>query len=341
MAEADPLVALKTAFAVLYPQIPEKAHILFINAREDEFLNGIQPVYQQYFRPFARALEVRGRKVEPVLTTDKSSYDMILMLGPRQHEESLYAMAMGLTALKPDGFFLAAAANDAGGRRLADDLRSFGLEVHEDSKAKSRIVWAKYSGVPEQKFMQAALQGGDLRQMQGAPYWSQPGVFSWDRIDEGSAKLSQFLSSEKLKGKGSDFGCGYGYLSCQILHNHVDVAHMTALDADARAVECTKRTLAEFSGRSDVRWADAEQGENLPSLLDFIVMNPPFHKGGKALPEVGRAFVSQAAKSLRKNGILWMVANAHLPYEDVLNEEFARVEKMSEEGGYKIFRAEK
>ena len=70
-------------------------------------------------------------------------------------------------------------------------------------------------------------------------------------------------------------------------------------------------------------------------------MNPPFHEGRKDKPDLGIAFIKNASKSLRKKGVLWMVANKHLPYEQTLNSEFFKIEKIVEKDGFKIFRAEK
>ena len=40
-------------------------------------------------------------------------------------------------------------------------------------------------------------------------------------------------------------------------------------------------------------------------------------------------------------GVLWMVANRHLPYEAELNAAFARVRPAADKGGYKVFEAVK
>ncbi|HQR91188.1 MAG TPA: methyltransferase, partial [Caulobacter sp.] len=47
------------------------------------------------------------------------------------------------------------------------------------------------------------------------------------------------------------------------------------------------------------------------------------------------------AASLRKGGDLWLVANRHLPYEAILNEQFAKVRLAGETNGYKVYEARK
>jgi 16S rRNA (guanine1207-N2)-methyltransferase len=75
--------------------------------------------------------------------------------------------------------------------------------------------------------------------------------------------------------------------------------------------------------------------------LDFVVTNPPFHDGGAEDKRLGQAFIRQAAGMLGKGGVLWLVANRHLPYEAELNAAFKRVRMAADAGGYKVFEAVK
>jgi 16S rRNA (guanine1207-N2)-methyltransferase len=45
---------------------------------------------------------------------------------------------------------------------------------------------------------------------------SRPGVFGWDKADQGSQLLLQHIP-RNLSGRGADFGCGYGFLSSAIM----------------------------------------------------------------------------------------------------------------------------
>jgi 16S rRNA (guanine1207-N2)-methyltransferase len=44
---------------------------------------------------------------------------------------------------------------------------------------------------------------------------------------------------------------------------------------------------------------------------------------------------------LRKGGVLWIVANRHLPYEAALNEAFKNVRPVADAGGFKVYEARK
>ena len=51
--------------------------------------------------------------------------------------------------------------------------------------------------------------------------------------------------------------------------------------------------------------------------------------------------VSPTEALLKTGGVLWLVANRHLPYEAELNAAFKRVKPVLDKGGYKIFEAVK
>ena len=68
-------------------------------------------------------------------------------------------------------------------------------------------------------------------------------------------------------------------------------------------------------------------------------MNPPFHEGKEADPLIGLKFIAAAAQALRPEGQLWLVANRQLPYENLLTEAFAQMDKIVETGGFKVLHA--
>jgi 16S rRNA (guanine1207-N2)-methyltransferase len=70
-------------------------------------------------------------------------------------------------------------------------------------------------------------------------------------------------------------------------------------------------------------------------------MNPPFHTDRKADPELGRRFIASAKRNLRLSGQLFLVANRHLPYEQILTDLFAIVQEGVGTGQFKTFVASK
>ncbi|MGR3755985.1 MAG: class I SAM-dependent methyltransferase [Tranquillimonas sp.] len=173
----------------------------------------------------------------------------------------------------------------------------------------------------------------DWRQGEGripGGYVTSPGSFSADGIDHGSALLGDALPM--LKGSVADLGAGWGYLSRRVLErDSVTVCHL--VEADHDALECARRNVAD--SRARFHWADATRWRPADAL-DHVVTNPPFHAGRTADPDLGRAFLVTAARSLRPSGRLWLVANRHLPYEQALSECFARTEEIGGDAGFKV-----
>ena len=100
--------------------------------------------------------------------------------------------------------------------------------------------------------------------------------------------------------------------------------------------------MADESRRLPVHchWQDVANG--VDERFDGIVCNPPFHALGRGeRPDIGRAFIAAAAQALQPGGILWLVANRHLPYEDALATGFASVRIVAQQGGFKIVEARK
>lgn len=263
-----------------------------------------------------------------------ASADRALILAPPGTIERDYVLAQALRVLKPGAPLTAFAPKDKGGSRLKKALERFGCTVGEDARRHHRFCHATRPAEPAA--LDEAIAAGAPRIVPGLGVWSQPGVFSWDRLDPGSARLLDLLPP--LTGRGVDLGCGVGVLAGRLLASP-NVDAITCIDIDRRAVECARRNLQD--PRATVQWADVRRlGEGF-SDFDFVVMNPPFHDGGTEDRELGVAFIRAAVRLLRRGGVCWLVANRHLPYEAALREAFASMDVKADAGGYKIVEARK
>lgn len=269
----------------------------------------------------------------PLEDVAEGSADGAMIYAPPGVLERRYALALALKALKVGGRLDVMAPKDKGGSRLKKELQAFGVEVGESAKAHHRrcvvIRPEMMTGIDE------AIEAGAPRLVEGLEAWSQPGVFAWDRIDAGSLLLARTVPA--LKGAGADLGCGYGALATVVLGSPV-VTALRLIDLDRRAIEAARKNVDD--PRVSFEWADVRTLEAVGDL-DFIVTNPPFHDGGAEDKRLGQAFIRQAAAMLGKGGVLWLVANRHLPYEADLNAAFKRVRMAADAGGYKLFEAVK
>jgi len=263
-----------------------------------------------------------------------ASAERAIVLAPGGTLERDHVLAQALRVLQPGAPLLAFAPKDKGGSRLRKALERFGCAVTEDARRHHRFCHttrpAALQGLDE------AIAGGAPRLVPALGAWSQPGVFSWDRLDPGSARLLELLPP--LTGRGADLGCGVGVLAARLLASpHVEA--LTCVDIDRRAVDCARHNLDD--PRATVLWADVRRLDEGFSDFDFVVMNPPFHDGGTEDRELGVAFIRTAVRLLRRGGVCWLVANRHLPYEAALSEAFASAAVRADAGGYKIIEARK
>jgi 16S rRNA (guanine1207-N2)-methyltransferase len=254
------------------------------------------------------------------------------MVAPPGVVERRYALAQALRALVSEAPFTVMAPKDKGGLRLAKELTAFGCSISQASKHHYRLCIGRRPAVVVG--LAEAIADGGQRRIAPDGLWTQPGVFSWDRIDPGSALLAEALPP--LSGRGADLGCGVGYLALKVLAEPA-VGNLILVDIDRRAIDCASANVID--ARAHLRWADVRAGLDDLTGLDFVVMNPPFHAAGSQDHGLGQVFIRRAAACLRPGGVCWLVANRHLPYEAVLGQEFSRVIQVRDQGGYKVFEA--
>jgi len=262
----------------------------------------------------------------------ENSLEAATVLAPPGTVERRYVLAQVLRALGPGGRMIALAPKDRGGTRLAKELSTFGCAAADQPRRHHRICMA--ARPPEPAGIAEAIDEGGPRHVDNLALCTQPGIFSWDRLDPGTALLLGNLPV--LKGRGADLGCGLGILARAVLASEA-VTAMTLVEIDRRAVEMARRNVPD--PRATILWADIRTPGQVPGDLDFIVTNPPFHEGGSEDQALGRAFIARAAEALRPGGSLWLVANAHLPYEAPLRAAFRSVSVAAQENGYRVYEA--
>lgn len=263
---------------------------------------------------------------------EPGSLGRVVMLAPHMTVERRAAMALALRALRPGGELDAMAPKDKGGSRIAKELAGFGCDVSESSKSHHRICQVRRPVVLHG--LDEAIQDGAMRHHPNLGLWTQPGLFSWDHIDPGTALLVRTLP--RLSGGGADFGCGIGVLARAVLAS-TEVESLQLIDLDRRAIAAARQNIKD--SRARFLWDDIRAGGIPAGSLDFVVMNPPFHDGGSEDKALGQSFIARAAQALKHGGTLWLTANRHLPYEAALSAQFASAALRADREGYKVYEA--
>ncbi len=311
--------------------LAERPDRLFLRARTHPDLPQVVP--QQTHRAEFDRLLASGFK--PVLR-EEGLFDACLYLGTPQREENLANFGRGLLALRPGGLFLCAMPNDLGAARYEKILRQLAPLVVQFSKYHARVFGILLGPEVDRQVLADHAARGGFRRSEQTGFFTCPGVFGWEKIDEGSQLLARNLP-EDLSGCGADLGAGYGYLAHQILLLRKGVARLDLFEAEELALQAARKNLQALESPASVgyHWHDVTTGIP-PGQYDWIVMNPPFHQGRKRDLELGRRFVRLAAQGLRRDGVLYMVANRHLPYEAILREVLGKVRLVAETPGFKV-----
>ncbi len=166
---------------------------------------------------------------------------------------------------------------------------------------------------------------------------SKPGVFAWDRLDDGTAALVGAVEIS-VGNAVLDLGCGTGLAGLAAARRTLG-GRVVLVDADARAVESARRTLAANGvAGGEVLLSDCASAV-LDRTFDVVVTNPPFHQGVGVDYEVACQFVRDAARVLRPGGRLFLVANRFLRYTNLIVEVFGNVETAYADNRYHVLTA--
>lgn len=229
--------------------------------------------------------------------------------------------------LAPGGHLVLDGQKTDGIEPALKELRGLGLWRGEAlSKAHGKLAVLSKASVPDPwAEREAIVEGGFI---------TLPGVFSADGPDRGSVLLAQALPG-KLPAHMADLGAGWGYLARAVLARE-GVKSLDLIEADARALACARRNIADERAR--FLWEDATRFRP-PRPWQGVVMNPPFHVTREATPSLGLQFLRAAQGGLSPDGTLWMVANRHLPYAPLLAELFHEVDEIGGDAAFRVVRA--
>ncbi|MCQ2802179.1 MAG: methyltransferase [Bacilli bacterium] len=170
-------------------------------------------------------------------------------------------------------------------------------------------------------------------------YYTDNGVFSKSRIDEGSYIFLKVLLPLHLTGRILDLGCGYGPIGLTIAQNELE-ARVDLADINSRALALASRSGTELELNSRVTFLQSDIYEKIEGPYDSIVVNPPI-RAGKV---VTYKMYSGAKQFLIDGGSLYIVIRRKQGAESAfkyLETLFENVSVLHKEKGYWIIKATK
>ena len=277
------------------------------------------------------------------LPEEAGRYDRVVMLAPQSRALGRRWLVEAHGLLRPGGALNVAGATTSGVQSLISDAAALfgaagvlgygrGCRVSESLRATpppAPPAWAAEPGIAPGSWrsVRADLPGGPLELA------SLPGVFSYDKLDAGTALLLQqreLGASQRVL----DVGCGYGVLG--VAAARAGAAQVDMLDVSLLSVAAARENIA----RLGLRNAEALPSDALEAVAgrtyELVLTNPPFHNGKAVDIAMAEAFIAQARALLAPSGRLALVANRFLPYERILAPHFARVEVVATTAAYRV-----
>ena len=311
------------------------ARVLFINAERGFCLpDGFRPrlTLAQDLRPVFLSHQAAGHNVVPRPEGDE--YDLVLISTGRHRGQNELWIAEALRRVIPGGLVVVAGGKMDGAASLRKRIASL-VDV-EGHAAKSHGVAFWFRRNDAALDAAEALEAANPSLLLEGGFRTMPGLFSHERIDQGSLLLADHLPA-KLGSAIADFGAGWGYLSVRLAQRAQGVEAIDLYEASFAACEMARANMAALAPHlaAQTFWHDLVS-EKVGRRYDTVVMNPPFHKGRAAEPSLGEAMIRAAATALRPGGRLYLVANHGLPYEATLRTAFSSQGEIIRDVGYKV-----
>ncbi len=291
-------------------------------------------IHTQQYHHWLTFTRIPGLHVEFGLEADAatlSDCDTLIYYWPKNKSEAQFQLHNLLSILPPHCDLFITGENRSGVRSAQQILSSFGTASKIDS-ARRCGLWHARLQAPATFDSQAWWQSYKVDNL---TIKTLPGVFSRDGLDSGSELLLSTFTST-IKGSVLDVGCGAGVLSA-VLASRASETSLSLCDVNAMALSASKATLA-INGIAGTVFA-SHLYSDVTGRFDLIISNPPFHEGTQTTLDTARRLIQGATSHLNYGGELRIVANAFLPYPDILDETFGRHDVLAHNGRYKVYRA--
>ncbi|WP_375057181.1 16S rRNA (guanine(1207)-N(2))-methyltransferase RsmC [Zobellella sp. DQSA1] len=258
----------------------------------------------------------------------------LLLLMPKAKAEADYLLAACLPLLPPGAPIFIAGDNKGGVKAAPRLLAPYCEQVNKLDSARRASLYQASLTSPVPAFTPADWICRYPLVEEQLQICALPGVFSAAHLDSGSKLLLDTMTD--LGGRVLDFGCGAGVIGASLLKRHPGL-ELELIDINALALEASRLTLAENRLQAKVYASDGLA--QVTGKFNYIVTNPPFHAGLKTFYHTTETLLTQAADYLLPGGSLILVANAFLPYPELIERSFGHCDTLAATGKFKIYRA--
>ncbi|MBD9644006.1 MULTISPECIES: 16S rRNA (guanine(1207)-N(2))-methyltransferase RsmC [Pantoea] len=262
---------------------------------------------------------------------DVEGCDTLVYYWSKNKPEAQYQL-QNLLSLLPVGCDIFVVGENRSGVRSAEGMLEAWATLEKVDSARRCGL---YHGRLDKQPTFDASSYGHTYQLEDLTIHTLPGVFSRDGLDIGSDLLLSTLTPH-FRGKVLDIGCGSGVLAT-VMAKVSPRVRLWLCDVHAAAIEASKATLAANELEGEVFASNVFS--DVTGRFDMIISNPPFHDGLQTSLEAANTLIRGALKHLNSGGELRIVANAFLPYPQILDETFGNHEVLAQTGRFKVYRA--
>ncbi|WP_127960279.1 16S rRNA (guanine(1207)-N(2))-methyltransferase RsmC [Serratia microhaemolytica] len=323
LRHCDELLGRRILFAGdLQDSLPTQFEALDVHAHTQQY---------HHWQLLQQAMQQRAQFGLTISKQTIAACDTLIYYWPKSKQEAQFQLADILSQLPLQSEIFIVGENRCGVRSAETLLQGYVPLTKIDSARRCGLYYGRL--VQQTKFSLsdwwhsypvAELQINTL-----------PGVFSRDALDVGSALLLSTLQPG-LKGKILDVGCGSGVIGT-VLASQSPKVKLTLSDVNAAALASSEATLAANNLQGEVLTSNVYS--NITGYFDMIVSNPPFHDGLTTSLSAAQTLIRGAVKHLTIGGELRLVANAFLPYPDILDATFGNHEVLAQNGRFKVYKA--
>ncbi len=271
------------------------------------------------------------------------SFDLVAIHSPREKEVARQCVRDAAALLRSGGHCYLAGATRSGVRSAIRYLEELLGEAHVLAYRGGNRVALATKGEEVQVGEAESSEYYHFReliaQVREKQYMcmTKPGLFSWDRVDEGTRRLVENMEIGPRE-RVLDLGCGYG-LAGLVAADMAPQGEVILVDADCVAVKAARRTLERNEvGHAQVLLSDCGAAV-MDRSFDVVITNPPFHQGRGVSYEVACQFIHDAAALLRSEGRLYLVANRFIPYGREMEGLFREVGYVYRDSRFQVWKA--
>ncbi|HZH04573.1 MAG TPA: methyltransferase [Myxococcaceae bacterium] len=275
------------------------------------------------------------------------TFDTVLIELPKGRKLIRRWLLEAHLALKPGGTLYLAGANDEGIQpAIADAAALFGGATQLGYRRRHRVAqmdrltlpppapdWASTPGIAPHTWHELEVEHGGTRYA----LRSLPGVFSYDRLDDGTALLLSHFP-EVSATRVLDFGCGYGILGIWAAHRGSGPVDL--VDINVLAAASARENLALHG----LQHAQVFAGDGLEPVrgrrYDLILANLPFHVGKAVDLSAAETLIREAKTVLAPGGRMVVVTNSFIRHDALLRKTFPHFRTVADNRRYRIVSVE-